>query len=179
MGHPIEAFFRWIGTHLSPRYSAMLVVPLSLLLFLPLQYLAYFKLDHFAMDNRGSISLAFFITCSVLIVSMVAKTCEWAMNGIRSHRHKHGIRKYIENAPTDQMSILITYAQSQKSSLMFQPTNGAVCDLEQRGILYRSSPLGNRMSGFPYSIHPDAQIFLRRRTFQKILLAHARNESKS
>jgi hypothetical protein len=74
--------------------------------------------------------------------------------------------------PVDQLSILFQYVEADKSSLNFQPNNGAVRDLEHRGILYRSSEMGSIRLGFPYSIHPNVRALLTREKFQEVLLAH-------
>ena len=73
-----------------------------------------------------------------------------------------------------QLEILLKYAKTDKSSLNFELSNGAVCDLVNRGILYQPSKIGHYIEGFPFSIHPNAQAFLTRGKYQKILLARSK-----
>jgi hypothetical protein len=87
----------------------------------------------------------------------------------RSQSEKR-IRLHFEHLPFDQSEVLRRYIESGKSSISFQSDNGAVRDLERRGILYRSSNEGTMFEGFPYTITPIAEPFLRREEFQKLTL---------
>jgi len=84
---------------------------------------------------------------------------------------KEGIRRHLLNLPTDQKAVLMRYAESGKSSLHFNLYDGAVRDLANRGILYRSSEAGHGgLYTFPYTLTPIACEFMTRAEFQKILL---------
>jgi hypothetical protein len=80
--------------------------------------------------------------------------------------------------PTDQLAILFKYIETDKSALNFQPSNGAVRDLVNRGILYQSSEIGSLNIGFPYCIHPNAQALLMRGKLYIILLSRSKAEVK-
>lgn len=165
---------KWVADHLSPHYSSILALFLGFLLWSPESWLKYFHLFEFSQNYRWAISLTLILSVSVLVVTLVEKASKNVHSWFRRILHQRLIQKYILTMPTDQLEILLKYAKTDKSSLNFELSNGAVCDLVNRGILYQPSKIGHYIEGFPFSIHPNAQAFLTRGKYQKILLARSK-----
>jgi superinfection exclusion protein B len=166
-----DAFIKWFGDHLSPTYSSVLLIVSTITLLCGDAILRHFGLPpmppQYKMWARGGI-LLFGTTFLVLVLRCIGR---WISRQWESYKHKKAIKKHLYQLPVDQMLVLIQYVQSGKSSLVFLPSDGAVCALEHRGILYRSSNVGYSRVGFAYNVTPVAAEFLRRSEFQKILLA--------
>jgi hypothetical protein len=170
-GFSWDALLKWFGDHLSPTYSSVLFIVFTVALFWGNAVLGYLGLPPMPPQYRMWAAGGTLLFGTTLLVLTIRGLGRRISNWWVSHQHKKAIKKHLHQLPADQMRILLEYVQSGKNSLVFQPTNGAVCDLEHRGILYRSSNFGNVMAGFAYNITPTAAEFLRRTEFQKILLA--------
>ena len=164
--NPVETFFKWVGEHLTPRYSAMVVLFASFMLWAPDQALRYLNLFEFAQKNRWIWSICFLVSISVLIVGVFASFGPPAKQSWDNWRQRRRIWRYLLEMPLDQLNILMKYGQEDKSTMLYDPANGAVSDLMRRGILYVPSVTGYAVWGF--SIHPNAQRYLGR-NFQKVL----------
>ncbi|MGB8031410.1 MAG: super-infection exclusion protein B [Terracidiphilus sp.] len=172
--NPVEVFVKWIADHVSPRYMAVLGLVCAFLLWAPVNWLKYFRLWEFSQNYRWAIGLTFFVSVAVLIVELAKTLYGSTKRGWDSFRYKRKQKKTLEALPQDQLLLLLDYVHNDRSSMTFQPNNGAVCDLENKGFLYRTSAMGTRQVGFPYSIRPDVRGILTAKKIQKILIERAK-----
>lgn len=168
----VKAVLEWIFDHLSFRYFSMFFV-LSLIFLLGINpLLQYFGLPVIPPVYRVITAcialLAFAGTCFTSIEMGWKRFALWQTG----YRHRREIEEHLHNLPVDQMKVLLRFVESRKSSLPFDLYEGAVRDLEKRGILYQSSEVAHRMLDvYPFTITPEAMRFLRRSEFQKFLLS--------
>jgi len=157
---------RWLEQHLSLHGAAVLVSAVAaILLLLPAAAVRFLALGSITNVYRPWISLSFIVTAAFLIIEKVGFV-----------RHQWVVRSHLENIGTDQINVLLRYVESGKSSISWPISSGAVRDLENKGILYRSSELGNITDGWSYSVAPAAVKFLRPKAFQKLLLKASRKQ---
>lgn len=152
----------------------IVIIVTAVLIFIPARFFSYFGLEPFARVYRGWISLSFLVAATILVLRLVS--LGWERVGFS--RHQKAVRGHLENLGTDQINVLLQYVQSGKNSITWPPSNGAVRDLENKGILYRSSDMGHLISGFPYSVTPAAARYLRPKAFQSLLLKSAKKQAE-
>ncbi len=167
----IEGAFKWIDSHFSFRYFAMFFILSVAFLFGINPLLARLGLPSIPSGYRVAAAAASLIFGAGVIFftfeGAIKKIGKWRSQSLADEE----IRNHLHALPADQARVLLQYVQSGKSSQMFDPFIGAVCDLERRGILYQSSNVAHRKLGvLPYTIAPQAMKYLRQKEFQKILL---------
>jgi Super-infection exclusion protein B len=160
----VKAVFEWIK---SPKRVLIAWIVLGAVLVAPNSWLDVFHATAWVAGHNALLGLFFLICTVTLLVEAVWEPAKRVAN-------KRHIRKRIETLSADQYSLLAEFVAKSKSTLYFQPQNGAVRDLENKGILYRSSEIGSAERGFPYTITTEAAKFLEPKTFQKILLKTGR-----
>jgi hypothetical protein len=166
----IIAVFQWLGKF-TPRYAFVIALLTGVLLFESSKTLKYFNLDTLAHTYRGIIALIFIASVLLLASYPVSIAGNWVVNGINRHRVRRVIKKNLESLGSDQVALLMQYAQSGKSTILIPFHKTAIAeDLLEKGILYRPAQIGNAMDGIGYSITSEAAPFLRYKAFQKILL---------
>jgi len=166
----VVELIRWIGDHLSLRYFSMLFLMCVAFLFGINPALRNLGLSPVASIYHVWAACGAVITGAGMLFSFLEKICMRISSVRKAHKQEIGIRDHLRNLPTDQMQILSRYAQTGKSSLSFDEYQGAVCDLERRGILYRSSNVPHRGLGtFPYTITPVALRYMQQPEIKTIL----------
>ena len=133
----MAAVIQWIERHLSPQRLSIITVALTaILLFAPGQFLKYFGLDAFAQSHRGIISLFFGGSLILLVSYPVSVAWNLGKKALQDYRYQRQIKKYFESLGSDEIAILLQYAESGKSSIRFSRTNGCVRGLVDKRILY-------------------------------------------
>jgi hypothetical protein len=97
------------------------------------------------------------------------------MSRVAVRKLRRWFLKGIENLGTDQVSVLIKYAESSRTSIHFSPSDGAVLDLVKRGVLYRPEQRMRPDGWLAYCLTPEAVEFVRGRKFQELLNTNSVN----
>jgi len=166
----IEAVLKWIDSHFSFRYFVMFFILSIAFLFGVNPLLAALGLPPIPVGYRVVAASLSIITGAGALFFSFERGCVEAKKFWQIRQTKEQIRRHFEHLPFDQVEVLRQYTGSGKSTVKFQPDNGAVRDLVRRGVLYPSSNQGTLFDGFPYTITPIAEDFLRREEFQKLTL---------
>ena len=166
----VDGAFRWADSHFSFRYFFTLFV-LCLVFLLGINpLLAGLGLPAISSAYRALAAAGCLIFGAGTIVFALEAGIKKGQELWKKRATDKAIRDHLHALPADQIAVLLRYVQSDKSSQMFDPYIGAVCDLERRGILYRSSNVAHRTLGIlPYTITPAALPYLRSKKFQEIL----------
>jgi len=113
---------------------------------------------------------AILLFCASIVLLTVLERIWKPINAfIQTLLLKRRVRNHLYNLPDDQVQVLLKYVTTRRSSLVFPPSDGSVCDLANKGILYRSADIGTFPQGFSYTITPYAAKYLAMQEFQKIL----------
>lgn len=166
----LESVFKWIGDHLSFRYFCIPFVLCAVSLFGINRFLAYLDLPPMPPGYRVAAAAGFLLFGSgslfFAVESGLKKWKEWW----KRHKRLVEMRDYLGNLPVDQKKILSEFAHTKKSCLAFQPSNGAVYDLANRGILYRPTNIGDISEGWAFSLTKQALVYFNKPEIQRMLL---------
>jgi hypothetical protein len=88
---------------------------------------------------------------------------------VKRYRAKRRIETYFRTLSIEEITILQKYAESGKKTLRFRFDLGAVQNLVNAGILYRSGPLISRLDGQDCTVTSLAWPHMQRERFQKHL----------
>jgi hypothetical protein len=169
--------FKWLGTF-TPRYAVVIAAISGLLLFTPEGKLKYFDLDGFAHVHRSVIALVFAAMIVLLASYPLSAVWKWLGSKVIDYRVHRTIRKRLYNLGSDQVALLLRYAESGRNTILVPFHQTAVAeDLSQKGILYRPAQIGNTRDGVGYSVTPEAAPLLRYKVFQKILLKSVKRQA--
>jgi len=166
----IESVLKWVDDHFSLRYFSMLFVLCIAFLFGINPILTYLGLPPVPQVYRvvAAVGVLLFGVGSIFF-SLEAGLKKWR-EWWKRHRKMMEIRDYLYNLPIDQGRIIQEYCRTKKSSLSFQPSDGAVHDLANRGILYRPTRVGHLSEGWAFSLTKQALVYFQKPEFQKKLL---------
>lgn len=174
----VSSTIAWLQKHLSVRMAALLVAMVSaILLFGPADWLKFFALDAIARTYRGWISVGFLVCLCTLALGPIFSV--WDSGGKAAHKfwYRRRIRGYMENLKTDEMGILLEYAQTRKSSIRFSQTNGTVRGLIDKRILYVPQQVGQVMNdSVACNLTAEASDLLRYKKFQEMLTKSSRDQ---
>lgn len=127
------------------------------LVFAPAPMVAKLGMDKFVADYRSWLGLALVVSCAYLFAHAVV----FLARDVRDKFETRAIRKaqieYLKGLAPDEKSRLAPYIEDQRSSVVYQITDGVVRELVAKGILFRSSNVG-RGTGFSFNIQPWARI---------------------
>jgi Super-infection exclusion protein B len=144
-------------------FSELAVKPLiaiavasGFLLFIPASVVAQLGMSKFVMDYRSWLGLAFVVSCAYLLAYAVVDL----VKRVHDHFEVRAIRKaqsqYLRSLTPDERARLRPYIGEQRSSVVYQITDGVVGGLVGKGILFRSSNIGHG-TGFAFNIQPWAR----------------------
>jgi hypothetical protein len=166
----IDTGLKWIDAHFSLRHFLMFFLLCAAFVFLVNPVLVYLGLPPLPPIYRTTAVAGMVLFGVGTVFFSVEKVVLWVRDRWHKHKWRVAIKEHLHNLPADQFPILLRFGQTRASSVVLHPSNGAVCDLEQRGILYRSANVGNVRDGFAYSLTPEALHYFRGPEFQKLLL---------
>jgi hypothetical protein len=165
----IAAVLQWLGKF-TPRYAFVIGLVAAALLFTPGRALKYFDLDAFANTHRSTSALIFAASVFLLLSYPISIVGNWIVGEVNGYRYKRMIKRHMENLGSDQIALLMQFAESGRSTIIVPFHKSAIAqDLVEKGILYRPAQIGD-MSGIGFSVTPEAAPFVRYKTFQKIVL---------
>lgn len=144
-------------------FSELAVKPLiaiavasGFLLFIPASVVAQLGMSKFVMDYRSWLGLAFVVSCAYLLAHAVVDL----VKRVHDHFEVRAIWKaqsqYLRSLTPDERARLRPYIGEQRSSVVYQITDGVVGGLVGKGILFRSSNIGHG-TGFAFNIQPWAR----------------------
>ncbi|MGA8500139.1 MAG: super-infection exclusion protein B [Candidatus Sulfotelmatobacter sp.] len=142
----------------------------GLLLFAPDRALSFFGLTAFAHDRRGWISLVFLGCLVLLVIGPVESAWTAARKRVHHYLYKKRIRYHFEHLRTDEINVLLPFAENGKTSMRFSSSNGTVQGLVDKRILYRPSQREQTMNdSLAYNLTAEALEFMGYKVFQEML----------
>jgi hypothetical protein len=160
----------WLQKHLSVRAGALIATLFSsLVIFLPDDWLKYFDLAETAHKYRWAFSLTFFAGLCTLIALLACAMADGGARWTRRYFRKRKVEYYMQNLKTDELRVLLEYAQTGNNSLRLNQFDGAARGLIDKGILYVPVPvvIGDRAA---FNLTAEACDLLRYKKFQELLL---------
>jgi len=137
---------------LAPKYLAALGLVAAALIFLPVRWLTVLGLQSFSTEYRAWIGLALVVCVAICAVSVVVWVGDWIQGLIR----RRGIQKFmagkLNRLNEDEKQILRFYFANGTRSNSLRVDDGVVQELVACRIIYRSSQMGNLLSGFSHNI---------------------------
>lgn len=127
------------------------------LVFAPATIVAKLGMDKFVAEHRSWLGLALLVSCAYLFAHAVVFLAREVRDKFETRAVRKAQIEYLKGLAPDEKSRLAPYIQDQKSSVVYQITDGVVHGLVAKGILFRSSDVGFG-TGFSFNIQPWARI---------------------
>ncbi len=129
------------------------VVASGALVFAPEAVITKLGMAHFVADYRSWLGLALVVSCAYLL----AHALVFVAKQLRGRYEGRAIRRaqldYLKTLAPDEKARLVPYINEQRSSVVYQITDGVVRGLVAKGILFQSSNVGHG-TGFSFNIQP-------------------------
>lgn len=156
----ISGFFS-VLKKLNPVFFLGLSIATGAVIFLPENTISIIGLDDFRSLNKGYIGGVFIIAVSLLIAQAVF-WCLKSIVGIYKRKQVSKVQKdYLHNLTPDEKAYLKPFVIEEKNTQYFGIQDGIAGGLDAKGILYRSSNVGNILAGIAYNMQPWAKKHLR------------------
>lgn len=162
-----KALIGWFRASTKPMIILALLAGASI--FLPAVWQQQMGIFAFTRSHLVFEWGVFLFCVGMVILTAIEKIGKMISRRWNSYCFKRQMKEHLYSLPKDQLQILFKFGETRRSSLILLPTDGAVCDLVNRGILYQSAQLG-RLNGVAFSVTPSALPYLRGRKFQELLL---------
>jgi len=132
----------------------------GIILFSDVSLLSTIGLKAFQETYFGMLGLIFLFSNCILMSKIIIIILNKLKN-ISFENNNNKVRKtYINNLTYDEKTYLKPYIINETNTQYFHVTDGVCGGLFQKGILYRASPNGDMIHGFPYNINPWAKDLL-------------------
>jgi hypothetical protein len=138
---------------LAPRYLIAFGLMASVLLFSPKEFLEQIGLVEFTKNNRPWLGLTLIVTSGLFVVSMVST----GWTAFRRWRwHKKAVKElkgYLRRLTEEEKQILRFYYAKETKTNYLRVTDGVVQGLVAKGVIQRSSNMGDMVDGFAHNIN--------------------------
>lgn len=131
------------------------------LVLAPPTMIAKLGMTNFVSDYRSWLGLALVVSCAYLLAHAIVFLAKQVH---RRYEDKAILRiqvGYLKTLVPDEKARLLPYIHDQRSSVVYQITDGVVRGLVAKGILFRSSNVG-RGTAFSFNIQPWARMEIER-----------------
>jgi len=127
----------------------------SILLFTSNNILNKLGLLRFQEENKLFISVAFLISISFQIATVIEKIFKYISKNIKKYLYKEKMIKYLSKLTKEEKNFLHLYIDEESQTQYLSIENGIVRGLELKGIIVRVSNIGDGLeSTFAYNIQP-------------------------
>lgn len=141
---------------MTPKLLLGVAITAGALLFLPDAGINTLGLARRLQDNREYVGAALLISIALLLA-------QGLVAGLVLIKHfylKQKRRGELTKLTPEEKAYLILYIADQKNTLYFRIQDGIAIGLEAKGIIYRSSTVGDLDSGFAFNMWPWARAYL-------------------
>lgn len=145
---------------LSPKHLVAISLVSGVLLLSPSQFVTRLGLDSFVSSYKVWISLVFFASSALLVSELLEKV--W-LKGKQKYEQKKFLtsaQERLKHLTLEEKLILANYIYNQTKTQYFEMENGVINGLNQAGIVYLASSMGNAFVGFAFNIQPWAWKYL-------------------
>jgi Na+-transporting methylmalonyl-CoA/oxaloacetate decarboxylase gamma subunit len=125
-------------------------------------------LADFRQQYRVEIGLAFVFSVSIFFAQTLWGTGRliraFGKRSLEARKAKRALeekRKQLHDLTPDEKAYLQPYIKQEENTQYFAIVDGIAGGLEAKGIIYRSSNVGNFLSGTAYNMQPWAREYLR------------------
>lgn len=132
---------------------------LSIILFSPSSWIEQLNLSEFRA-NYGAWLGPVFLLVTAILVSRMFKFFSQAVGGFQENRERLEI---LKNLTSDEKSYLKIFLENDTSTISREISDGVICSLESKRVVYRSSNLSSYWKTFPYSLYPWARKILKKK----------------
>jgi hypothetical protein len=153
----ITGFLAWFKSY--KRWSALLLC-CAVMLFLPSEWLRRLSLLDFATKYRPWIAVGALGSTAVLVAELLDGARKWIFNRYDRWRSHRVSVDYLRNLTTVEKVALNAYISGDTETRYFPMDDGVSSGLVAKGLIYRSSSVGNLVSGFAHNIQPWVRHYL-------------------
>ncbi|GLQ88580.1 superinfection exclusion B family protein [Dyella flagellata] len=141
---------------LSPRYLAAIALITGAMIFLPESALTRLGIARIAGDYKGWLGIGFLASAALLSVSLATIILGKLTQGLASRQRKEHIEERLRSLTEAEKQILRYYFAKRTRSNRLRIDDGTVRGLVFSGIIFRSTDVGNILSGFDHNISDTA-----------------------
>ncbi len=151
----------------SPVIFLGLAIASSIILFSGNDFINYIGLKDFKNENQGYIGATFVVSIAIVTAQFI-----WNFGGflktLNERRRKSKLyklkrknsEKYLHDLTPDEKGYLEPYILANENTQYFLIEDGISGGLEAKGIIYKSSSIGDMLNGLAYNIQPWAKEYL-------------------
>lgn len=136
-------------------FLVAIISVLGLILFLPVEIAKTLAVKKFRDEYRVFLGPALLLAVSYAI----ARLYMFFMKGLTERKNLKLQQKILHKLTPEEKSFLIPYIENQENSIK-SLGSGIAGGLEAKNIIFRSSNMGNLMTGFPYNLQSWAREYL-------------------
>lgn len=138
----------------TPIYAAVFIAA-GLVLFLPAHVISRLGLDDAAKSYRMYVGLAFVVSASLLVVRAFCFLWSLISAPFGDWMLQREGKKMVKEATEEEKAFLRPYIFDGKNTVYGQIQGGVAQGLKAKGIVFRSSIVGDVVvGGFPYNLQP-------------------------
>ena len=156
-------FFTTFIKEKSPAFFAVVALFSGCLLYLPQTTKVRLGLDGFILEHNSWIGAAFLFSTVSVLVSFFVFLSKLVRKSYRKRERNKNVeltqKSYMEKLTYTEILYLIPFLTGV-NSINFRQQDGTRGGLEAKDIIYRSSNMGNVLTGFAYNIQPWALDYL-------------------
>jgi hypothetical protein len=145
---------------LAPRYLIALGLMAGFMLFANEALLQRLGVLEFAQHNRAILGMALIVTSALFLVGLAADIWRWFKGWRARRKFRSQVRQRLHALTEDEKQILRFYIAKQTRANFLRIDDGVVRGLEAKGIIYRSSTMGDVFEGFAYNLSDTAWEYL-------------------
>ncbi len=128
----------------------------ALLIFSPAPLAANLGITKLVAGYRSWLGLALVVSCAYLLAHALVFFARKSRDIFDARANRKTRMTYLKDLTPDEKDRLVPYIHGQKSSVVYQITDGVVQGLVAKGILFRSANVGYGTS-FSFNIQPWAR----------------------
>jgi hypothetical protein len=153
----ITSFLAWFK---SPKRWLALLIFCIVLLLLPSEWLRRVSLLEIATKYRPWIAVAALGSAAILLSDLVEGSRKWIFNHYKHWRARRVSEDYLQNLTAVEKAALKSYISNDTETRYFPVGDGVSSGLVAKGLIYRSSSVGNVVDGFAHNIQPWVRHYL-------------------
>ncbi|MEK9629599.1 MAG: super-infection exclusion protein B [Nitrospinota bacterium] len=136
-------------------FLVAIISVVGLILFLPKEIAETLAVYEFRNEFRVFLGPILLLSISFAI----ARLYGFFMSGLTEKKNLKVQQNFLHKLTPEEKRFLLPYIENQENSIK-SLGSGVVGGLEAKKIIFRSSNLGNIMTGFPYNLQPWAREYL-------------------
>ncbi|WP_072133301.1 superinfection exclusion B family protein [Winslowiella iniecta] len=131
---------------------------LAMILFSPHSWTEKLNLSEFRANYGAWLGPAFLLVTAILVSRLFTFFSERII-GFQKNRER---LEKLKTLTSDEKGYLKIFLENDTSTISREISDGVICSLESKRIVYRSSNLSSHWKTFPYSLYPWARKALKK-----------------